>query len=102
MPARMASTTGLRPTIHSGLSPSRPPCPPPPDERGRRALAAAAFLANLYFLWLGRSSARGVGPFPSRPWRTRPPDPAVGLPAARLRTAPRLLLLPGTVKTPKT
>src|SRR5690606_26650275 len=91
-PARIASTAGLRPTIHSGLSPLR--------ARLRLPLACAfccAFCARLYALWCGRSSARGVGPRPFSRRRDRPPDPAVGFPLGRRRTAPRLLLFPGTV-----
>src|SRR5690606_14141083 len=78
--------------IHSG--PSSPArrlagprwCAPDADR------SAAFFL--WYALWLGRSSARGVGPLPSRPRRIRPPEPAVGLPLRRFRTAPRRRELP--------
>ena len=57
-----------------------------------RRPASAAFFAR-YAAWYGRSSAFGVGPLPSRPRRTRPPEPAV-LPLPRLRTAPLRWLLP--------
>ena len=39
----------------------------------------------------------GVGPFPSRPRRTRPPEPAV-LPLPLRRTAPLRWLLPGIAR----
>src|SRR6478735_8787273 len=96
-PARSASTTELRPAIHSWspapLLPGRPL-----TRRGRPAGARSSF-AFLWALWYGRSVALGVGPLPSRPRRTRPPDPAVGLPLPDFLMAPLRLELPGTVYT---
>ena len=53
-----------------------------------RSLARSAAFARLCALWLARSSAFGVGPLPSSPRRTRPPDPAVGFPAASSGSRP--------------
>src|SRR6476469_10649774 len=76
--ARSASTTELRPATISleALPPERrvpPPREPVPREVGPPLFAAA--LAILWALWLGRSSARGVGPLPSSPRRRWPPEP---------------------------
>src|SRR5687768_5638029 len=45
-------------------------------------------------MWPSRSFAFGVGPLPSRPRRTRPPEPAVGLPLPVFLIAPRREELP--------
>src|SRR3954447_16105999 len=89
-PSRSASTTELRPAIHSAS--------PLVRRFGREpwllAVLEAVFWAALWALWYGRSLALGVGPLPSRPRLTRPPDPAVGF-LAVLRTEPLRWLLPG-------
>ncbi len=54
----------------------------------------SAFFACLCALWYGRSFAFGVGPRPSSPRRTCPPDPTVG-PLPDLRIAPLRDELPG-------
>ena len=87
-PARSSSTTELRPATHSG------PPSPLPLALGLAASRRSAARAVLCALWYGRSSARGVGPLPSRPLRRRPPEPAVGLPLPDFLIAPRRLLLP--------
>ena len=81
---------GLRPTTHSGSGAGpagRGPVPPVDVRRSARFLAWCA-------AWYGRSSALGVGPRPSSPRRTRPPEPAV-LPLPLRRTAPLRWLFPG-------
>src|SRR6478672_13008348 len=45
-------------------------------------------------MWPSRSFAFGVGPRPSRPRLTRPPEPAVGLPLPVFLIAPRREELP--------
>ena len=93
--ARNASTTELRPAIHSWS--------PPPLPMGRRGRLPVTFSSRAFFLWAlwyGRSFALGVGPLPSRPRRTRPPDPAVGLPLPVFLIAPLRCELPGTLHAP--
>ncbi len=58
---------------------------------GRDWVDAAFFsarFADLWALWYSRSFAGGVGPRPSRPRLTRPPEPAVGLPLPVFLIAP--------------
>src|SRR5215212_745841 len=108
MLAAIASSTGLRPATHSAPEPGRPvwegrnrrPGPALPEPRpelsdgpGAGATWLVAFLARCA-AWYGRSSALGVGPLPSRPRRTRPPEPAL-LDLPLRRTAPLRWLLPG-------
>src|SRR5215212_1769320 len=108
MSASIASSTGLRPATHSAPEPGRPvcdgrnrrpvapPCEPRPElseEPGVGATLLVPFLARCAG-WYGRSSALGVGPLPSRPRRTRPPEPAL-LDFPLRRTAPFRWLLPG-------
>src|SRR5881398_585996 len=79
--ARSASTTELRPAIHSAS-------PGLARRLGRFASARSIRSLALKTLWLGRSFAFGVGPRPSRPRLTRPPEPAVGLPLPVFLIAP--------------
>src|SRR6478609_11502124 len=67
-----------------------------PDVR-RFGLVDADFsarFATLWAMWPSRSLAFGVGPRPSRPRFTRPPEPAVGLPLPVFLIAPRREELP--------
>ena len=66
----------------------------------RRDASRSDFALTLWALWLGRSAALGVGPLPSRPRRTRPPDPAVGR-LDDLRIAPLRWLFPGISRHPR-
>src|SRR4051794_4750631 len=100
-PARRHSSTGLRPSTVSGVSPStgrrRLPATPPPRPVGRPF--GPPFAADLAALRAaecpGRSSFGGVGPLPSSPRRRWPPEPTTApFLVPSLRIAPRRRELP--------